>query len=519
MERFTKKDAELKARDQQRFVKACLENKHKKLVTRRDFMSLGLMGSAASLFAPSLLGSASSKVFAESFQCPTLPMQGSPMLPFIVIDLVGGAPLVNEFMVGGTGGQTDLITGAKGDTNSAYNNFGIPSGLNYHRIAPNTDLGIRFHRDSALLAGLQKGLNNTSLYPSIDGATIAVALTDDSAQNYLNPIQGAVRAGRTGLLLPTVGTQNSTSGGNSGPASGTTSPLFTPTPITQQSDALNVMAGGNLIGSIGKAKADIVRKKIASLSSSNLSAFSNLAITEQISTLVNCNFLRMSDLPNAYDAGKFFNDPNLTTAFGNNTSIAAVISKLLKEGAAGAATISLSRYDGHNDTASFMRDRHFEAGATIGQIIQYFSLSNMGCFIAIITDGGMGISKIDDSLPNSTVNGEVTKTGGGGFFRRPGDNGATAMAAMLAYVPQTKRGDIVQMNGRQIGRYTADGVDKNYLITASNASNAGLCILNNYLALHGQQEALSNVTGNQNPFTGKNSALYEVFKKMPSYRG
>lgn len=519
MEKLTKKEKELKAHDEKRRLERLLQNGHKKPITRRDFISLGLMSGAASVIAPSLLGMLTSKVYAGTANCASSSSGVSPMIPMIIIDLIGGHPLVNEFMVGGRGGQKDLIAGVGGDNSRAYNNFGIPDALNYYKTQPNEEFGVRFHRDSAFLMGLKAGLNNNSaLYPSIDGATIACALNSDSDENLINPMQGAVRLGRTGVLMPCIGTLGTVSGGYSKAATGTTSALFTPTRIATQSDAVAVMTGGTMVNALGAPKADKIRRQVANMTSSQLSAFSNLAINDQLSTVVDCGYLSMADLPNKYNAATFFGtDTNLTTAFGDPRSQGAIVSKLLKEGAAGAATIALGNYDSHDNTAGHTRDMSRAVGLLIGQIITYFSLSNMGVFIGIITDGSMGTGAIDDQPANSTYPGTNTTTivGGGGFLARPGDSDATSMAAMMTFVPGTKRGDLVQMEGRQIGSYTAGGVERNYLITANSATNAGLVMLNNYLALHGKQASITEMTGAAiSPFGGANTPFYEVFKKV-----
>jgi hypothetical protein len=513
MDKLTKKEKELKAKDKMRNVAECLRNGHKTPVTRRDFISLGLLGATSSILAPSILSMLSSKVYAGDIVCPTQAAIGSSMLPFIVIDLAGGAPLCQDFMLGGRSGQMDLVAGPNGDNTKAYDVFGIPDALNYYKAPFNDEFGIRFHRDSSFLAGLKTGVTNTALFGSIDGAVIPVVLGSDTDQNPINPVQAIAQLGRSGILVPTVGTQGSKSGGNSAPAIGTTSPLYTPTKINSQNDASAVMTGGTLVQSLGSAKADGLRRKIASMTSSKLDAFSSLAINDQLKSLVDCNYLSMADLPNKFNATTFFTDANLNTAFGNNTSTAAVISKLLKEGAAGAATISLGGYDNHDNTASSMRNMNNQAGKLIGQIIRYFSLSNMGVVIAVISDGSMGTATID-ATADTVTNGVVTTFGGGGFFSRPGDNDGTSMAAMLSYVPNKVRGDLVQMDGRQVGAVNSNGVDRTYLITSNNPTNTGLNIVYQYLLLHGMESTISKVTGGTtNPFGGINEPLYRVFKK------
>ena len=329
--------------EEQKRIENILRCAHKKPVTRRDFLSLGLIGTSAYVMAPSLLGLISQKAEAAEILCSESAAVGSSMVPFFVIDLSGGAPLGQDFMVGGRGGQADLIPGANGDNTTAYDQFAIPDALNYYKVAPNTDLGVKFHPNSTFLTGLQTGMGAdlAAMSPSVDGAIIASAWGSDTSNNLGNPIHYLNVVGRGGILIPTVGTSTRDSGGNTSSAMGSVKATTKPVRVTSQGEATNILSGGNLVTLLGKDKAQKIRNAISSMSSAKLDAFNNLATNDQISELIKCGYIKASDLPNKFDSTVFFNDANLTTAFGNATSTGAVISRLVFSGAVGAATIGL----------------------------------------------------------------------------------------------------------------------------------------------------------------------------------
>lgn len=499
-----------------------LQNSHKKPLSRRDFISLGLMAGGASVLAPSILGLFSTKVYADALNCPASAQIGSSLAPFFVIDFAGGAPLGQEIMVGGRGGQLDLIPGPSGDNSKAYDNFAVPSSMNYYAsgISPNSDLGLRFHPSSALLSGIKLGLNNdASLFPSIDGGVIASVWNSDTATNQGNPIHYLNDFGRGGLVLPTIGTRGSDSGGNSDAAAGSVRANTKPVSIATQSDALNVLNGGNLPALLGKDRAQKIRNAIANMSASKLDAFNNLATNEQITTLIKCGYIRASDLPNKTDGATFFSSDaaNLTSAFGNTTSQDAVISRLVFSGAAGAATITANGCDQHDGTATAMRERLRQIGVQIGNIIRYASLIQKPVFFALITDGSMGVSTPDltkETANDVITNGLITKANNGGFLAHPGDNDSVTTVAMLAYVPGKKRGDLIRQEGRQVGAFTSAGVDKTYLQTASSPTVTAQALIYNYLLLHGIEDQISKISPAAiSPFVGSSASLYGIFKK------
>ena len=87
-----------------------LEFQHGTQRSRRDLLGQGIISLGASLAAPSLLSLVSKNAYAQSDQsCQSSESQES-MLPFLCIDLGGGANLAGaNVIVGGPGGQKDFL--------------------------------------------------------------------------------------------------------------------------------------------------------------------------------------------------------------------------------------------------------------------------------------------------------------------------------------------------------------------------------------------------------------------------
>ena len=87
-----------------------LQTGHPRPVTRRQFVSQGFMSGAATVIAPSIFGLFANPRAAEAALSPDLvalkqscgiALQGAGKIPFICIDLAGGANMVGSNGLGG----------------------------------------------------------------------------------------------------------------------------------------------------------------------------------------------------------------------------------------------------------------------------------------------------------------------------------------------------------------------------------------------------------------------------------
>ena len=136
-----------------------LHGDHRRPVSRRDFLSAGLVSGAATVMVPtvaSLLASrgARADVLADlagigSAGCGIT--GGAGKVPFIAFDLSGGANIAgSNVLIGKQGGQSDFLTTA------GYSKLGIPGNMTPNLPTfTDTSFGLAFHSDSAFLRGMR----------------------------------------------------------------------------------------------------------------------------------------------------------------------------------------------------------------------------------------------------------------------------------------------------------------------------------------------------------------------------
>src|SRR5215471_17242604 len=159
-------------------------HEHRRPVTRRDFLAQGFLSGVGMVIAPTVLGMfGARRANAANFVCSI--RTGAGLVPFICLDLAGGANIAgSNVLVGGPGGQLDLLTAA------GYSKLGLPSSMtpgNANQV--NTEFGLAFHSDSAFLRGMQSKTSTTTR-ANVNG-TIFVARSDnDTGNNPHNPMYG-----------------------------------------------------------------------------------------------------------------------------------------------------------------------------------------------------------------------------------------------------------------------------------------------------------------------------------------
>jgi len=527
---------EQRAREkEQRLREAPFFANHPKVMTRRQMIARGFLAGASTVFYPGLINFLSEKrLSAHSYDCLPPGSSESPMAPFVVIDASGGNPLAAEFCVGGMGGQTDFYAN--------YQNIGIPNALRNTPTLfdPDFEFGVALHKNSALLEGLRAGLP-PQYRASVDGGVVCSQLDNDTSANPINASQLVAKI-RYGTLVAAAGTSNSMSGGNSNLVQGSYDAKKDPVLCQNRNQARSIVDQGVIYTALAnnKDRADMVRKALADMSEPQLSRFTNMNLSDQLKNLVGCGYAGTPDLLRQFDGTAVFPDTNiaepvynqLVTAFGatpENNSLAAV-SRLVIGGFSGVGSFEEGGYDSHDGTARSTRNNSFKLGRHVGRVLHYAALLNKPVFIQLITDGSMGASTdTPDNVASTGTRGGPGGTpsadfqpNGEGYFARPGDSASQGLMAFFAYVPGKTRGDLIQSTsqaqGRQIGRFKTDGsgADTSFLSTSAlaNVGEAARAVAYNYLALHGQEDRISELsTDGRNPFTGQYAAHYLIFKR------
>jgi hypothetical protein len=455
-----------------------LHQDHKRPVTRRDFLAQGFLSGLGLVMAPTALSMLrASTARAQTVGCVL--RAGAGMIPFLCIDLAGGASTSgSNVLVGGPGGQLDLLT-AEG-----YSRLGLPSDMTPGNPGQvNTQLGLAFHSDSAFLRGI---LSKTSAATraNVNGTIFCARSENDTGNNPHNPMYGINRAGADGDLVTLVGSQASDSGGNSGAPMSMMDPTKRPTKVDNGRDATGLVDTGNLVSLLNQTQAGQVARAAEEISALKLA---REAEDPSLESQILCNYAQTTDLISRYGNPDVLNPMLDTDIVGAATSIftaaelnqgrfakTAAVMKLVIEGFAGAGTIEQGGYDYHDSTRASGEDRDFLAGQMMGAALEYAARKATPLMLYVLSDGSL---TSDGVLDNSAAG------RGKGIWK--GDSSDSAGTFALVYSP-TGRPALSRATANQIGYFRRTGsVETAATPVANNVALLAEAVVLNYMALHG----------------------------------
>lgn len=488
---------------------------HKRPTTRRDFLAQGFLAGSATVMGGSMLASLLRPGTANALATDIADLavnvceitQGNGKIPFICVDLAGGANIAgSNVLVGQQGGQLDFLSTA------GYSKLGLPGDMVPNSSITNfinTELGLAFHSDSAFLRGILSKTSTTTR-ALINGAVIPARSENDTGNNPHNPMYGIAKAGAKGSLLTLIGTQNSDSGGNSMAPLMMMDPGNRPTKIDRNSDVTGLVDTGEL-GTLFSNPVDTVTvmESMARLSQKKLGVRATSAgaadptppvstgLTDDIDVKerVRCAFVKTADTTEKFSDPTELNpslDPEITGGSGiftqaefddeNEFERTASVMKLVVPGYAGAGTISMGGFDYHTGERATGEARDFRAGQCIGACLEYAARRGQRLMIYCFSDGSLSSNgMVDDSA------------GGRGKGVWTGDNQQTAAAFFLVFNP-TGRPTLMggtadeQARHQQLGYFRASGDVETAGSPAANAVNLLVeTVILNYMALHGEQ--------------------------------
>ncbi|MFL5812562.1 MAG: hypothetical protein ACJ763_03215 [Bdellovibrionia bacterium] len=432
-------------------------------VTRRDFLSRGLMSISTVAMAPSVLGLASlasSKARAES----CAPSGWAPgAIPYLVFDLPGGAALQGNFLVGGKGGAEDLLPSYSDlgwDPRAAGaidKRFGLPMAANASKIFQ----GIIEKASPEAQANLKM-------------ASICHQSQADSSLNANSALLLVTRAGAFGSQFAAgLGTTNSFSGSNtSGPYA---DPAIKPLHITRYEDLAGALAFGNAFSQgagyqISDKLLGSVMKAITSMSAEQSAKLASMNLGDQFKTLFNCGLQKNVTLtaPSSVNLDPR-KSPEMCAAFGITTNsnsgdlnvvMATIVYNALKgnTGPGAIAGFGGGGYDYHSNDHVSADNADLAAGRAIGMAVEAAYRLNQAFMFQIVSDGGV-------------------RGPGGGSRDWNGDTN-DSMTIIGYYNPKgvSFRSQVVQL-----GNYTAgQGADGSTDLGGSTA-RVGFAVLANYL--------------------------------------
>jgi hypothetical protein len=480
---------------------------HPRPVTRRQFVAQGFMTGAATVVAPSVFSLFANPRAAHAALSPDLEalkqscgiaVQGAGKIPFICIDLAGGANMAgSNVLTGGQDGQEDFLSVA------GYGVLGLPGDMVPNAPNPGSPtndfierrLGLLFHLDSAFVRGILERVSVTTA-AAINGAVIPARSENDTGNNPHNPMYGIHRAGADGELLTLIGSVSSESGGNSMSPSYMVDPSARPTKVDRTSDVTGLVDTGKLVGLLDQDDAVRVMESIQRLSDDKLARV-DTEITRDavIKDLVRCNYVKAADLTDRYGDPSALNpelDPDIVgpagiftrAEFDNDEEFrkTAAVMKMVINGYAGAGTIEMGGYDYHGMGRATGEIMDLRAGRCMGACLEYAARRGVPLMLYVFSDGSLN--------SDGTVDGSVN---GRGKFNWSSDNQQTACSFFLVYDPngrpQLYTGDNrPPAQHQQIGWFRNDGSVETASTPAANNVNLLVeTVVLNYMALHGEQ--------------------------------
>ncbi len=461
---------------------------HKRPVTRRQFLSQGMITGAAAVTAPTLLSLLGGRQAMAQSLC-TPPVGGAGMIPFIGIDLAGGANIAgSNVMVGGQGGQEDAISLA------GYSKLGLPPDLTPQGSAASvvdSEFGLLFHTDSAMLDGI-RSRTTADTRSRVNGTVFCARSANDTPNNEHNPLYGIAQVGADGSLLTLIGSRNSESGGNSAAPAYMVDPVLRPTQIRRPEDATGLVDAGRMAEFLGEYGAGRVVEAAEVISGHKLDRLDAMGEQALATSLLRTAYSESAQLVQLYSSPDSL-DPELDPIIvGQPDSIfsagdlntdtfrkTASVMKLVVNQRVGAGVLEFGGYDYHDSTRTTGEARDRRAGEVIGACLEYAARACNDLCIYVFSDG-------------SVASDGTTDGSGKGVWR--GDNSSTASSFMLVYSNDDVAGrpslvaEPANVSGfrNQIGYFRQDGsveIDANE--TSNRPAALAEAAILNYLALHG----------------------------------
>lgn len=422
-------------------------NSHGTSLSRREFVGLGLLGATSTLFLPSPL-----KVFSSVFAAE---MSTKRRLAYLGFDLVGGAGLSGNFLVGKQGGAEDLL--------SSYSRLGWDPRVDGY------DSRFGLPMAKANVSKIFQGMTETmsaKAQANFRMASFCHVSRDDSGDNPLSVIQmiskiQSLDAERS--IKKPIGTGANTTGGNSRSVKEIAE--FSAVKISNLDDVIGLSQIPSPLNSYSARNFKEILKRVAGLSRLQADKLLN---DERARETINKSF---GELPNLASAGKGF-DPrtmedvkkvyglDANTEITNRNAVRSGIVSATLNHQVGGSVISIEGCDYHDGTFITGDNKDLEIGREIGRAVELAHQRKEALFIHLFSDGSVFSRE--------------------GARNWAGDDGEKSMSVIGLYDPDkipAYRSD----KHIQIGSYTdGQGVNRDTLIGATPALGA-YAVLVNYL--------------------------------------
>lgn len=444
---------------------------HSKPVSRRDFLSAGVIPFAVQLAVPNwlslILGPNAS---AAENTCPV----PESLIPFITINLTGGAAMAANFVPMNKDRQ--LL--------SSYNLLGLGNNqLPIEREFGNVPFAgmVDGRLVSQFLAGIRTPAQADTL-----GKTAFVGIPcDNLSDSVFNKfdISGAVtRAGLVGKFLPNIGGTYSLTGISQ--ASAIVKPVA-PLVVGSYSTLTSSVGYSAALGRYLNPNQRIaLAKLVGNLTASQSKKLGTAKGIEEISSTLNCAATKNTEL---LKQGSAFVDPRQNASYASvwnltpqssDFDLDLVIGSMVYNtllGQAGACGIELGGFDYHDDTRTTGDAADHRAGVVVGRILQGAAALGKPVFIYIVSDGSVS---------------SAVSEGRGAPWRS--DSGSNGLAYMLYFDPKGRP----ETSDFQIGQFTDNQAADTTFLTGGDAEITAAAVFANWCQANKRNDLFTKVADN-----------------------
>lgn len=440
------------------------EKLHGKPVTRRDFLSTGLISFSGSMVLPTFLTLLARSGHAEAEELLCQATTGAGMCPFVSIKLSGGMAMSANFLPTDKGGQ--LL--------SSYSKMGMGLGATVPTSYEFANRAL-FYANSGLLQGVRAQASvNTLAKSNFVGS--CVRSQDDSSGNKFDITGLVVTSGLNGSLLPNLGRAGTDTGANQQFAY-----VRPPAPLIvgRYEDISGSLGVAGSLATLNQTQKSNLFRTIQSLSSSQVAAVQNMTGGSLLARLLGCaNKANTNLIANAQALNI---DPLGNTAFSQVWGINANTNKSSEDfvfasmvynainGNASSVNLEKGGYDYHNGTRTSGDAKDLEAGNLIGRVLQSFAVMGKKGFIVVTSDGSVSSAESD--------------TAGSPWMS---DRGTAGSSYMISYDPAGAH----QIKSSQLGYFTSGQAVDDTFLTGASAELAAGAMFANYLAFNGKLGAI-----------------------------
>lgn len=352
---------------------------HKKLTTRRDFLSHTAGAFAATAFAPTVWSMMMGRAAAAL---------GGETIPFIVFDLAGGAGLPGSFLVGAEkAGKIDLLP--------SYDRLGWDP----TKSTIDTQFGLPMNGTSSRIFSQLNTVASAGARANLRMGSFCNRSIDDTSSNALSAVQLVNKATDPGKYLARIiGTGSRASGGNSKCADEDLARKSLN--LTSLNDFIDSVGFGRTFAGLPEGVGQEVAGGVLDLSKDqikDLQRFSNGPMLAQLGNPA-YDALTQQGSADTFDPRK---DTNAAAVYGLNANSdqrsaavvnATIVMNALKGNSSqGVITIGGCDYHTGNSTTGDAVDTTI--GTEIGRAVELAFRLKKKFFFQIITDGGVGASQ------------------------------------------------------------------------------------------------------------------------------